>query len=271
MKKLKESGMKRTILTGVLVATAGFSGLLAQQPAEPAAPKAPAVKKVTQEEQKAWDAVLKAADPDAAIKAAEELMTKFADTPYKEAALSAEAQAYKEKGDRDQAQVFAGRVLEVNPKNYAMELMLGEVIEGRMRNADLDLKENVAKCTHLFNDAIDNVKVAVKPNPTIPDAEWPNDQKFLIAQAHYDLGILLLIQKKPDDAIKEFQQAIDGDPAQDAFVAQLAKAYSDANKFAECIAACDRLLAKPDLNARIKSYVTSIKNLAVASAKAAAK
>lgn len=249
--------MKRTILAGVLILTAGLSGLCAQQPAAPAAAKPPSVK--SKAEGEAVNAVIKAGDPDATIKAAEDLMTKFSDTEFKEFALTMEARAYQQKGDAVQAQVFGERVLQMNPKSYTMELLVGEVIAPGIKDHDLDRDDKIAKATKLFNDAIENIKVATKPNPQLPDAQWADAQKFTIAQCHNGLGILAQVQKKWDDAIKEYQLALDGDPEQDAYATRLANAYLAAGKNAEAIAICDKLLAKPDLHPTIKQVVTSIK------------
>jgi len=54
--------------------------------------------------------------PDAVIKAAEDLLTKFADTDFKDVALLSEAEAWQQKRDFDKAQVYAERALEANPR-----------------------------------------------------------------------------------------------------------------------------------------------------------
>jgi len=78
--------MKRMILTGALALVAGVSSLMAQS----APPKAPAPK--SKDELAALQALVNArSNPDATIKAAEELMTKFADTEFKDMALFSEA------------------------------------------------------------------------------------------------------------------------------------------------------------------------------------
>ena len=67
-------------------------------------------------------------NPDATIKAADDLLTKYADTTFKETALLEEANAYQQKGDDDKAQIYGERVLEANPKSFQAELMLGEML-----------------------------------------------------------------------------------------------------------------------------------------------
>jgi tetratricopeptide (TPR) repeat protein len=74
--------------------------------------------------------------------------------------------------------------------------------------------------------------------------------------------MLAQVQEKWDDAIKEYQLALDGDPEQDAYSTRLANAYLGAGKKADALAICDKLLAKPNLHPQIKAVVTNIRNLA---------
>src|ERR1035438_5463667 len=137
--------MKRTILTGIVILTAGLSGLLAQQPAAPAAAKGPTIKSPA--ERQAVLAIQSATDPDAIIKAAEDLLNKFADSDFKEFALTMEASAYQHKKDDVNAQVYAERVLQINPKAYLMQLLVAEVITPNIKEHDLDHDKEVANVT----------------------------------------------------------------------------------------------------------------------------
>jgi tetratricopeptide (TPR) repeat protein len=238
--------MKRSILTGIVVLTAGLSGLFAQAP--------PKIK--SNGERKAVIAIqtaLQSGSPDAIVKAAEDLLNNYADSDYKEYALTMEAKAYQNKNDR---------VLQINSKAYTMQLLIAEAITPNIKEHDLNYADEIAKCTKLFNDAIENAKVAVKPNPQVSDADWENARKFAVAEAYNGLGMLATIDKKPDDAIKDFQLAVENDPEQDAFATRLANAYLTAGKKPEALALCDKLLAKPTLDPRIKSVVVSLKNAA---------
>jgi tetratricopeptide (TPR) repeat protein len=244
--------MKRMILTGVALLTAGLPGLFAQTPAQP--------KIKSNGERKAVMAIQSASDADSIIKAAEDLLNNYADSDYKEYALTMEAKAYQIKHDDDNAQVFAERVLQINPKVYTMELLVGEIITPNIKDHDLNRADEIAKAIKLFTSAIDDAKTAPKPNPKVTDAEWAQAQKYAVAEAHNGLGMIASIDKKPDDAVKEFQLAVEGDPDQDAYSARLANAYLVAGKKAEAIAICDKLLAKTDLHPTIRQVVTNIKN-----------
>jgi tetratricopeptide (TPR) repeat protein len=269
--------MKRTILTGALVVAAGFSCLgfglsrLMAQQAQPAAPakqgqaekgqpKGPAPKSPAEGQAVAalFNAANTPGNPDAIIKAAEDLTTKFADTDFKEIALMVEAQAYQQKGDADKAQIYGERVLEVNPKNFQTTLMLGEILATHTRENDLDKEEKLSKADKYLNGTIDNLKTVAKPNPQVTDQQWEDAKKQLVAEAHNALGLVALDRKKYDVAIAEFKLAIEGDP-QATYSVRLASAYQSAGKNQEAIEICDKLLADPQLHPQIKAVATQVK------------
>ena len=266
--------MTKMILTGTLALAAGLSNLalpslMAQQtpppkqgqPAQqPQQPKGPAPK--SQAEAQAVQALASAnGNPDASIKAAEELLTKFADTDFKEIALFMEAASYQQKGDTDKAQIFGEQVLAINPKNFQVTLMMGEILAQKTRENDLDKEEKLTKADKYLNDTIDNLKTAPKPNPQLTDQQWEDGRKYVTAEAHNGLGLIGLTRKKYDVAIAEFKIAVEMDP-QAAYSVRLASAYQSAGKNEEAIAICDKLLADPQLHPQIKSVATSVKNLA---------
>ena len=270
--------MKRMILTGTLALATGLTSLMAQAkkdnaPAQPpqAQPKQgqaqmiPGTKSAGESE--ALMALIQAqGNPDATIKAAEDLLTKYADTTFKESALLAEATAYQQKGDADKAQIYGERVLESSPKNFQAQLMLGEILASHTRENDLDKEEKLTKAEKYLHGAMDSVNTAAKPNPQITDAQWDEGKKFVTAQAHNDLGLVALVRKKFDVAITEFKTAADIDP-QPAYQVRLASAYESTGKHAEAIAICDKVLADPQLHPQIKQVATNIKNAATAAKK----
>src|SRR5260370_30736486 len=150
--------MTRMVLAGILSAAAAASSLMAQ--AKPPAPK-------SQKELDAVKAMFAAAQagPDQTIAAAEGLITGFADTEFKELALFFEARAYQQKNDMVKAQVYAERVLEINPNNYQTTLMLGEVMAQTTRENDLDKEEKLARSEKYLTSTIEVLKTAAKPNP----------------------------------------------------------------------------------------------------------
>ena len=100
--------MKRMILAGVLALSVSMTGLMAQKKARPK----------SQKEVEAMKAMFNAQDPDARIKAAEDLLTKFADTEFKSIAMYLMAASYEEKNDYEKMVVWGERTLEEDPKNF---------------------------------------------------------------------------------------------------------------------------------------------------------
>ena len=259
--------MKRSILT-VLVVASGIFGLMAQAPAPQAKPPAqqgPAPK--SQGEAQALGALQAAqGNPDAMIKACDELLTKYADTDFKELCLYMQAISYEQKGDLDKATIYGERVLEINPKNFQVTLMLGQMLAQRTRENDLDKEEKLTRADKMLNGTIESLKTAPKPNPQVTDQMWEDGRKQMTAEAHNGLGLIALTRKKYDAAVKEFQIAFDGDP-QPAYSVRLASALQYQGKNAEAIAIVDKLMADPQLHPQIKGVAQQVKNAATAASK----
>ena len=262
--------MKRIILTGALALAAGIT-CVAQQ-AKPAQgqqgqgqqqpqgqPMVPGAKSAG--ESQAVIALFQQAQsgPDATIKAAEDLLTKYADTTFKDTALFLEADAYQRKNDPEKAQIFAERALEANPKNFQAALMLADYYALRTRENDLDKEEKLTKAEKYSNEVISIMSTAAKPNPQITDQQWDDGKKQITAQAHRDLGMAAVVRKKYDVAITELKAAFDNDP-QPAYETQLASAYLSAGKKDEASALCDKILATPNLHPAIKQAAQNIKD-----------
>jgi tetratricopeptide (TPR) repeat protein len=246
--------MKKSTLAGLLALSAGAFGLMAQGAKQPQ-PK-------SKEEVAAIQAMFQAqGNPDAVIKAADELLTKFADTEFKEVALYVEAEAYTQKHDNAKAQVFSEQVLALNPKSYQANLLLAELIVGETRENDLDREEKLGKAEKHAKDAIAYVKDAPKPNPQITDDQWNDFKKSVDARAHNSMGLANLTRKKYDAAIAEFKAAAESDP-QPAYLVREASALQLAGKNDEAVALCDKILADPSLHPQIKQVATQIKTQA---------
>jgi len=251
--------MKKLILTGILALSAAFA-----QTAPPAAPaKGPAPK--SKEEAEAVTELAKAqGNPDATITAAENLLNKFADTQYKEIALFMEGDAYKQKRDWIKAEIYFERAMQADPKDYRAPLMLGETIVQHTGEQDLDKEEKLTKAEKDLQTSLDGIKAAEKPNPQITDAQWEDAKKQFLGEAYDDLGLVAMDRKKYDVAATQFRSAVDADPQEPAHVARLASALQQGGKNDEAIAECDKLLAQPNLDPRIKQFATGVKAQATA-------
>jgi tetratricopeptide (TPR) repeat protein len=270
--------MKRIILTALAALGTGAL-LLAQQPAQqPAAqssePVATVPKPKSQGELKVVQALFAAAqqqNADAIISNADELLTKYKDTEFKEYALTFEAAAYEQKGDWAKEQTFLEQVLDVNPKNPDAKVRIADIIIKHTHENDLDKEDKLTRADKLLNQAIEDLKAYPKPNPTITDAQWDQNKKFMKGQAEELQGLAALDRKQYDQAATHLKAAIEDSP-EPAYQAQLASALQQGGKYDEAIAVCDKLLADPQLHPTIKQYVTNVKaQSAAAKAKGGAK
>jgi len=258
--------MRRMVLAGILVMATGFTGLLAQknkdkgqsqQGGQQQQPQLVPNTKSVGESQSVIALVQSQGNPDKIIAAAEDLTTKYTDSFYKETALLMEAQAYRDKRDLEKAQIYAERVLEVNPKNFQATGMLGEILAQRTRENDLDREEKFAQATKYLNDTMENVKTAPKP-PQATDAQWDDAKKSVTAEAHNNLGLIAMTRKKYDVAAAEFKTAADLEP-EPAYLVRLASALQNQGKSDEAIAICDKLLADANLHPAIRNVAQQVK------------
>ena len=108
--------------------------------------KAPQPK--SQKELEAIQAMFNAQDPDGQIKAAENLIQKYADTEFKSIALFVAANAYQNKNDATNAIIYAERMLEVDKTSFqagqAMT-MIAKNLAIRTREFDLDKEEKLSR------------------------------------------------------------------------------------------------------------------------------
>jgi tetratricopeptide (TPR) repeat protein len=204
----------------------------------------------------ALQAVFKTTTADERIKAAENCLIKYADTEFKPLLLLTIAQSYQMKGDNDNVIIYGERVLkEGDPKSYEALLMLAEAYAQRTREFDLDKEEKLAKVDKFANDAIEAIKIAAKPNPSVTDDQWNAAKKDYTARAHQALGLSAMLRKKWDVAITEFKAAVEGGSQPDpAMQVRLASAYDAAGKYDEALAILDKVMAQADVHPSIKQF-----------------
>ncbi|MBC8164998.1 MAG: hypothetical protein H7Y20_03895 [Bryobacteraceae bacterium] len=217
--------------------------------------------------QKEYDAILavqNSAEPDARIAAVESLLAKYADTEFKGWALMMAAASAQQKNDFEKMVIYAERTLEADPKSFQAMLMLSSGLAQRTREFDLDKEEKLTRADKLANQAIEVLKVAPKPNPQFPDAQWEAAKKDSVSQAHETLGQAAFVRKKYDLAAQEWKTAIDGAASPDpATMVRLANAYNQMNKPDEAIAMLDKLNSVAEVHPQIKSAAAEMRNTSI--------
>jgi tetratricopeptide (TPR) repeat protein len=216
----------------------------------------------SKKELEAFMAIQNATTAQERIKAVDNFVTSFADSKLKSFALFLAADAAEQTGDSAKAIAYGNDSIDADPKNFdAILLVAGELARGTREN-DLDKDEKLGKATKLSNDALEIINKAPKPiyNPNIPDDKWEAYKKGAVAQAHSNLGLVAMVQKKYDVAANEFQTSLQDSSSPDpATMVRLATAYTELGKTDDSIAELDKVLAMPNLNAVVKRFATSEK------------
>jgi len=246
--------MTRPLVHTILVSALAASFALAQT----ANPKPPQPK--SQKELDAVQAIFQAPDPDARIAAAKELVTKFADTDFKATAFYIGAFSYQQKGDLENAIVWAEQALDADPKFYAAQLMIANALALRTKEFDLDREEKLGRAEKLAKDAINVINAAPKPRPDITDEQWEAAKKDFIAQAHEAMGLAALVRKKYDVCASELSTAASLASQQDpSLMVRLANCQLQAGKPDDALALLDKVLNDPNVSGQIKSVAAQLK------------
>jgi len=205
----------------------------------------------------------KAADPDAQIKAAQDLMTTYPDTDYKALALLVEAQAYNQKRDYPKAIVVGEQSLSADPNNYATLLLLADIYSRTSKPTDLDLNDKLVKAEKYAKDALADLAKAEKPKPELADADWQAAKTGQEAQAYLALGFTAVLRKKFDDAKTDFDKSIAMYP-DPLVMLYIERSYSTAKQYDDAIAWADKAAASPAANDQLKGIAASDKTRAQA-------
>jgi tetratricopeptide (TPR) repeat protein len=236
--------MQRVLTIAICALATALPELLAQQ--KPPTPK-------SKGELEALQALFGAMDPDARIKAADNVLTKYADTEFKSVVLYLEAMSYQQKNDFEKMIVYAEQSVQADPKQYAAMLMLAKGIAQHTREFDLDREEKLTRAEKLAKDAMAIVKDAPKPNPNATDEQWTQAKKEYLAQGHEALGYAAAARKNLDGAISEMKLALDESPDPVTMV-RLATVYDQSGKPDEAIALLDKVMAMQDIHPTIKQF-----------------
>ena len=245
-------------LAGVAAFSVGMLGAQDKQPPTVAVPKG---KNISEKERAAIKKVTDAKTPDEKVAAVENLITNFADTTFKSAALYEAAEAEDQKADFAKAISYGELSIEADPKAgtamNAMLLVAGELAQHTRKN-DLDREspEKLPKAEKYAKEAMDMIPTVARPDGVkISDSDWEAFKKDKMAEGHRDLGLIAAARAKWDVAATEFKAAVDGSPQPDVVtMVRLGNAYNEGMKYADADAILKKALATPDLNPNVKAF-----------------
>jgi tetratricopeptide (TPR) repeat protein len=246
----------------IIAALAGAAVFLLAQDKQPPTVVVPKGKGVSPKEAAAIKKISDAKTPDDKVAAVEYLITNFADTTFKGAALYEAAEAEDQKRDYVKAVSYGDLSIEADPKAgtamNAMLLVAGELAQ-HTQKFDVDREDKLGKAEKYVNQALALLPTITKPEGVkIPDSEWENFKKDKTSEAHRDLGLIGSARGKFDVAAAEFKLAVDGAATPDSvMMARLGNAYNETGKFAEAKAILQKALDMPMLDPNVKAFVTS--------------
>jgi tetratricopeptide (TPR) repeat protein len=243
----------KTLIRSAALAAVALS--LAAQTADTKQPKPKSQKEVD-----ALNQLFSAQDPDGRIAAAENLITKFADTEFKGLALFMATDAAEQKGDIEKVLIYGERTVQADPKNFGAMIAMCRNLANSTKEFDLDKEEKLNKAEKHCKDALPLVPQATKLNPNVSDEQWVSVKKDLEAQVHSGLGIVNTARKKYDAAIAEYKTALELQPQKDPTVmVRLAAVLADAGKYDEAMTLADQVNGMPDVAPQIKQVASQTK------------
>ena len=214
----------------------------------------------------AVNAMLGATDPDARIKAAEDLLGKYADTSFKAYALYIEADAWQRKNDTAKALFYAEESVNADPTRFDAALILTNLLSDQTRSNDLDKEDKFKRIQGYAEMALKGLETAQKPNPTLPDAQWAVFKNENKADATQALAHLTVLRGKFDDGAKEYEAALALNP--DPFIMiRAGRAFLDMKRPEDAVKWFDRALNAPGADDSVKRIGTADKARAVAQIK----
>lgn len=161
------------------------------------------------EEFNAAMAVQNAADANARIAAAQNLLTEFRDTEFKEFANLMLMASYQELGDLPNMIVFAEETLMINPSNVGVLLELAYAIPSRTREFDLDKEEQLSGAEAHATKALALIPNMTKPNPDTPDDQWLTIKKDYMSRGNESLGVIEFKRGNFDGSAAFLEKAIE--------------------------------------------------------------
>jgi tetratricopeptide (TPR) repeat protein len=201
-----------------------------------------------------------AKDYDAELAGITNVLENFANTDFKLPLLNMALGAAQQKGDLPQIVTWGERLMQADPNDISSRVTLAESTASHTRDNDLDKAQSLQKTRDYAQKALDLLNANPKAPDGIPEAEWPGYKKQLTAQAYDALGQANALDKKYPEAIANYKQAADADPAAAVSVARMAKAYFDNKQYDDAISTADKVLAMNDAQPAVKSFAQTQKD-----------
>ena len=138
-------------------------------------------------------------------KAAEDLITKFADTEFKAYALGAEADATSQ-GRSHQSDRLWRAGAGGGSRHFTTDTLLANIYANTTRDTDLDKEEKLKKAEKYAHDAIAAVQAAAKPNAAGQRCRVGRREEERAGAGLSGARHVALVRKKYDEAMADFPE-----------------------------------------------------------------
>ncbi|MBI3667671.1 MAG: hypothetical protein HY236_15825 [Acidobacteria bacterium] len=195
--------------------TYGLLAMIFLWPAPPgwSAPQAPAAQKQPKdrEEYDLYNSILKETDPAKRLPLLDQWKQKYPDTAFKEERLQIYMQTYQQAGQVAKAVEAASELNALSPNNFSANFTIASLTPF-LGSADPKVWENGAKAANGLLETADQQFAPEKKPANVSDADWANGKKAAQIVAHQALGWVAMVQKKNEDAEKEFLKTLELSP-----------------------------------------------------------
>ncbi|HYM10684.1 MAG TPA: hypothetical protein VEU62_08125 [Bryobacterales bacterium] len=181
--------------------------------AAPAPAQQPAAQKQWKDRQEydLYSSIVKETDAKKRLQLLDQWKQKYADTAFKEERLKAYMQVYQQAGQPAKAVETAKEVLAGSPNDFSANYMMASLTPF-LGSSDQAVWDDGAKASSGLLQSIDAQFAADKKPANVSDADWENAKKGAQVIAHQTLGWVAKMEKKNEDAEKEFIQVLQLNP-----------------------------------------------------------
>ncbi len=174
----------------------------------------------TSAELDAFGSVVLAADPLAVIRAGEAFLSRFPASEFRERALEAELEAFRQRNDYQAARRVAIDILALNPSNARVLAETARLI------AEANDAAAFSSAATYAARALETANATPRPE-SLRRADFFQWKGSVQASAYAAQGLLALRRREPDEALLNLRRAIDARPAPDGSdYLRLAEAYA---------------------------------------------
>jgi len=169
---------------------------------------------------------------------------------------------YMQSGQMERGMAAAKKDFEINPKDYRTMAVLSQTLARTFNAAAPNAEEQLVKAYGYGKKALEGIPTLAKPEG-VTDEAFAHAKDDIGAMAHGGVGLVLLQQRKYEEAIPDLQKATGLNGTDQTNFYLLGVANQNSNRFADAAAAFTRCASLPgNLEATCKGAAAEAKKRA---------